>query len=111
MVIPLLGFFFVLAYFHDLCCFSNIFPFCIFPSLINDTNIFSLAHVVPLAFDHFVSQFAYVGLTIQPYKYSAWAPSNLLLGFNFPIGLCYPIDNITILGIPFGSNSFPSFFL
>jgi hypothetical protein len=71
MVIPLLGFFFVFIYFHDLCCFSNIFPFYIFPSLINDINIFSFTHVVPLAFDHFVSQFACVGLTIQPYKCSA----------------------------------------
>jgi hypothetical protein len=45
----------VLVHFHVLCGFLNIFPSYLFPSLVNDTHILGLAHVITLAFDHFVS--------------------------------------------------------
>jgi hypothetical protein len=47
--------FFALIHFCVLCCFSRVFLFCLFPSLVDDTHIFSPAHVVTLAFDHFAS--------------------------------------------------------
>jgi hypothetical protein len=43
---------------------------CLFHSLANNTRIFNLTNVVAFAFDHFLSQLAFMGLTIQPCKCS-----------------------------------------
>jgi hypothetical protein len=45
----------VLVHFHVLHGFSNIFPYYLFPSLVNDTDILGCAHVITFSFDHFVS--------------------------------------------------------
>jgi hypothetical protein len=69
--------FFPLVHFHILRGFLNIFPSCLFPSLANDTHKIGSTHVVPLAFDHFVSQLVFLGLVVQFHNCSAWAPFGL----------------------------------
>jgi hypothetical protein len=75
---------------------------CIFPSLVDDIHIIGLAFIVHLAFDHFVFQLVLMGLMVQPYKYLAWSPSSLHLGFYRTIDFYYPLDDINVLGIPLG---------
>ncbi len=77
---PLASPFFALAHFRVLCSSSNVFPSYLFPSLIHDTHILSLAHVVPLTFDHSIFQLAFVGLVVQPCKCLAWAFFACLMG-------------------------------
>jgi hypothetical protein len=77
-------------------CSTKVFPSFDFIHLV----------VIPLAFEHFVSQFVYVGFLVQPHACTSWSPSHL--PFNFPLLLdfCCPSD-----GIMFGSTSFISYFL
>jgi len=90
---------FALAHFLVLWYSTRVFLSCVFTCLI----------VIPLAFEHFVSQLAYVGLLIQPHSCTSWLPSSL--PFNFPplVDFCCPSDGITVLGIMFGSISFISY--
>jgi hypothetical protein len=92
---------FALAHFLVLQCSTRVFPSFVFICLV----------VIPLAFEHFVSQLAYVGLLVQPHACTSWSPSSL--PFNFPplVDFCCPSDGITVLGIMFGSTSFISYFL
>ncbi len=83
---------------------------CLFHSLVDDIHILGLAHFVSLAFDHFVSQLAYVGLFVQLYKCSTWAPSSLPPRFAPPVEFCCSYGGIKILGIPFDFVSFASIF-
>jgi hypothetical protein len=46
----LVGPFVMLVYFQVLCYSFGVFTSCLFPSFAYDTHIFSLAHVVSLAF-------------------------------------------------------------
>jgi hypothetical protein len=46
---------FALIHFRDLHYFLGFSYSCFFISLANDTHILSLAHVIALAFDYFVS--------------------------------------------------------
>jgi len=69
--------FFAFVHFHVLCGFLNIFLSCFFPSLVNNTHNIGLAHVVPLAFNHFVSQLVFWGLVVQLHNCLAWAPFGL----------------------------------
>jgi hypothetical protein len=85
--------------------FYKVFLSCIFPSLANDILIIGSTSTIHLAFDHFVSQLALMGLMMQPSKCLTWSPFNPL-DFSPPIGFCYPSNNIKILGISFGSTSF-----
>jgi hypothetical protein len=61
---PFVGPLFVFVHFRVLHYFLNVFPSCLFHSLANDTHIFNLTNVVPFAFDHFLSQLAFMGLAI-----------------------------------------------
>jgi hypothetical protein len=74
--------FFALVHFHVLHGFLKKIPSCLFPSLANDIHNIGPAHVVPLAFDHFVSQLVFMGLVVQLHNCSAWAPFGL--PFNSP---------------------------
>jgi hypothetical protein len=78
--------------------------------LASDTHILDLAHVIPFVFYHFFFQFAFVGLAIQPCKCSTWAFFGLPFEFNLQVDLCCCIDNIKILDVLFGFESFFSFF-
>jgi hypothetical protein len=95
---PLMDLFMHLFIFCVLQCSSNVFPSCLFCSLVDNTHILNLAYVIPLVFDHFVSQLAFVGLTIQSHNCSVWAPSSLPFWFAFLASLCYLIDDIRIKG-------------
>jgi len=59
-----MGLFFMLVHFCVLYYFSNVFPLCFFIFLVDDTHILNLTHVVAIAFDHFVSRLASMGLAI-----------------------------------------------
>jgi hypothetical protein len=87
-----------------------VFPCCFFISLVDDNHILDLAHVVSLAFDHFASQLVSVGLSIQPCKCLAWAPSGLPFWVYSLAKFCCPLGGIKILGIPFGFTFFTSSF-
>jgi hypothetical protein len=52
-----------------------------------------------------------VGLFVQLYKCSAWAPSSLPPRFAPPTKFCCSFGGIKILGIPFDFVSFASLFL
>jgi hypothetical protein len=84
---PLMGLFMHLFIFGVLQYFSNVFPFCLFPFLVDNTHILNLAYGIPLVFDHFVSQLVFMGLTIQSCNCLAWAPSNLPRWFAFLVAL------------------------
>jgi len=84
-----------------------VFPSCFFPFLANDTHILNLAHVVSFTFDHFASQLAFMGSSIQPYKCFAWVSFGLPLEFNPPTKFCCPFGGIKIFDVPF---SFAFFF-
>jgi hypothetical protein len=92
-----------------LCCYLNNFFLVSFFPCVNNTHIFSPAHVVPLAFNHFTSELAYVQLAIQLCKCSCWAPFNLPFKFTLPFNFCYIIKNI--LCVLFGFGFFSSLFL
>jgi hypothetical protein len=102
---------FALVYFCALCCFSEVFPSCFFLSLANDTHILNPTHVISFVFYHFIFQFVFVGLFVQLYKCSVWAPSGLLHRFVPLIEFCHHPNGIRILGVPFASTSFAFFFL
>jgi hypothetical protein len=78
--------------------------------LVGDTHIFDLTHVISLIFNQFTSQLIYVGLSIQPCKYSAWVLSDLFLGFVPHAKFYCPPNGINIFSIPFGFASFAFFF-
>jgi hypothetical protein len=63
--------------------FEQFFSYVSFFPCGNNTHIFSLAHVVNLAFDHFAFELTYVKLAIQLCKCLGWAPFNLPFGFTF----------------------------
>jgi hypothetical protein len=48
---------------------------------------------------------------VQPYKCLTWSPSSLHPNFSPSIDFCYPLDDIKVLGVPFGFASFVSSFL
>jgi hypothetical protein len=48
---------------------------------------------------------------VQPYKCLAWSPSSLHPNFSPSIDFCYSLDDIKVLGVPFGFASFVSSFL
>jgi hypothetical protein len=70
----------------------------------------SLVFINLFAFAHFVSQLAILRLVFQPHKCLAWSPSNLHLNFSPLIDFCCPLDDIKVLGVPFGFVSFISSF-
>lgn len=63
--------------------FCEDFFSCIFPSFTNDIHIIGSAYVIPLVFEHFISQLAFVKLMVQPHKCMNQLPSSSLLDF-FP---------------------------
>jgi len=89
----------------------KVLTLCLVFSLVNDTHILGLAHVISLTFDHFASQLTFVGLFVQPHKCSAWVSFVLSLEFAPLAEFCCPLCGIRILGVPFGFASFASFFL
>jgi hypothetical protein len=52
-----------------------------------------------------------VGLVVQPRKCFTWSPFSLHPNFFLLIDFCCPLDDIKILGVPFGFASFISSFL
>jgi hypothetical protein len=91
--------------------FEQFFSYVSFFPCANNTHIFSPAHVVPLAFNDFVSKLAYVKLAIQLCKCLGWALFNLPFGFTFALNFCCIINNIRILCDLFGFGFFSSLFL
>jgi hypothetical protein len=61
---PINGPLLTLIHFCVLYYFSNVFPSCVFSSLADDINIFNPTHVVPLTYDHFSFQLAFVALVV-----------------------------------------------
>lgn len=76
-----------------------------------DTHIICFTSIVFHAFDHFASQLGLVGLMIQNCKFVTTWFTSTCLNFSFHVGFYTPLDNIKVLGIPFGSPSFAFFFI
>ncbi len=79
--------------------------FISFPSWTTFTSLTFIIHIF------FTILFAFVGIVVQPCKCSTWSPSSLSLGFSPPTNVCWPLDGIWVLGIPFQSISFFCSFL
>jgi hypothetical protein len=62
--------------------FCGDFLSCIFASFTNNIHIISSTYVIPLAFEHFISQLTFVKLMVQLHKCTTQLPSSLLLDFS-----------------------------
>ncbi len=94
------GLFLPLLIFAFCIIFQGFFPWCLFPSLANDTYILNLSHVVSFTFDQFASQLVFVGLFIQPHKCSIWASFGLPLGFVLNALLVASKSLVSLLVLP-----------
>ncbi len=94
------------AHFFVLCCFSNVCTSCLFFYLVDDTHIFGHVSIVTSAFDHFISQLAYVGPIVQPHICLIWSPLGLFPRFS-PLSFCYVPNGIKVLSVFFCSFSYP----
>jgi hypothetical protein len=75
---------FALAHFRALCSTTSHFPSCLFPSIIDDTQIISPLSIVSSTYEHFQTKLCVIGLFIQLQKCVAWSPFDLQLDFNTP---------------------------
>jgi hypothetical protein len=57
------GALFVLARFKALCFTTSYFPFCLFPSIVDDTHIISPLSIISFAYNHFQTEFRAIGLS------------------------------------------------
>ncbi len=62
------GALFALAHFRALCSTTSHFPSCLFPSIIDDTQIIGLLSIVSSTYEHFQIELCVIGLFIQPQK-------------------------------------------
>jgi hypothetical protein len=62
-------------------CSTRVFPSCVFTCLV----------LIPLAFEHFVSQLAYLGLVVQPHACTSWSPSSLCFNFSSSCWFLLPL--------------------
>jgi hypothetical protein len=77
------GTLFALAHFRVLCSTVSHFPFCLFPSIVDDTYIIGPPSIVSSIYEHFQIELRATGFSIQPQKCIAWSPS-MPLDFNTP---------------------------
>jgi hypothetical protein len=84
------GALFILFHFKVLRSTTNHFPYCLFPSIVDDTHIIRTLSIISYAYEHFQTKLYVIGLYIQPQKCIARSPSGLPLNFNTP-PICHPI--------------------
>ncbi len=65
---------FALIHFEALCSITNHFPFCLSPSIGNDTHIINLPSIVSPAYEQFRIEFYVINLFIQLQKCVTWSP-------------------------------------
>jgi len=87
---------------------SIVFSPCLFSLLINDIHILDPASFIPLAFNHFGSQLALMGLTVQSHKCTTSSPFSLPIDLKLHHSFYCPPDETKVLGVPFGSMSLSS---
>jgi hypothetical protein len=75
---------FALAHFKVLSFTVSHFPFCLFPSIIDDTHIIGPLSIVSYAYEYFQIKLHVIGFSIQPQKCITWSPFGLPLDFNTP---------------------------
>jgi hypothetical protein len=63
---PLRGALFVLIHFKALCFIVNHFPFCLFPSIVDDIHIRGPLSIVLFIYEHFKTKLCVIGLFPQP---------------------------------------------
>jgi hypothetical protein len=63
------GALFALTHFKALCSINNHFPFCLSPSIGNDTHIINLPSIVSYAYEHFKIELHVINLSLQPVHY------------------------------------------
>jgi hypothetical protein len=78
------GALFPLTHFRALCSTTSHFPSCLFPSIIDDTQIIGPLSIVSSTYEHFQIELCVIGFFIQPQKCVAWSPFDLQLDFNTP---------------------------
>jgi hypothetical protein len=105
---PLGGALFVLAHFKALHSIANFFPFCLFPSIVDDIHIINPPSIVSSTYKHFQTKLHVISLSIQVQKCVAWSPFGLLPTFNTLFQFYTPSKGIRILGVPLGTSSFTS---
>jgi hypothetical protein len=81
---PLGGALFASTHFKALHFITSQFPFCLFPSIANDTHIIVPLSIISSAYEHFQIKFHAICSSIQPHKCVAWSPCSLLFDFNTP---------------------------
>ncbi len=91
---PLRKALFALAHFKALHFVANHFPFCLFPSIANDTHIIGPFLLYHLYMNIYRSNFHVISLSIQPHKCLTWSPYGLLLDFNTPSQFTTPSKGI-----------------
>jgi hypothetical protein len=69
---------FGLTHFRALHSIASHFPFCLFPSIPDDTHIIAPLFIVLSAYEHFKTEFNVISHPIQPHECVAYPPSNLL---------------------------------
>jgi len=52
------------------------FPFCLFPSIVDDMHIVGPPSILSFAYDHFQIKICAIGLSIQPQKCVTWSLSS-----------------------------------
>jgi hypothetical protein len=81
---PLRGALFALGHFRALHFIASCFPYCLFPSIINETHIIGPPLIISSAYEHFKIKFRVIGLFIKLLKCVTWSPFYLLFDFNTP---------------------------
>jgi hypothetical protein len=62
---PLRGALFALIHFKALCFIVNHFPFCLFPSIVDDIHIIGPLSIVPFAYEHYKTKLCLKGFFPQ----------------------------------------------
>jgi hypothetical protein len=102
---------FILIHFRTLHFIANHFPFCLFPSIVDDTHIIGPFSIVSSAYEHFQFELNKIGLSIEFLKCATWSPYGLLLNFDTPSLFNTPSEGIKVLGVPLGTSSSTSSFI
>ncbi len=108
---PLRGLLLVLAHYQIILKTIAQAPSCVFPSLVNDTNIVGPMNEIIHTFDHLSTQLALIGLKVKVSKCKFWSPSGISPNIKIPQGYTLVIDGLHILGVPLGSQDFTTHFL
>ncbi len=108
---PLGGFLFALAHYWTFLKTTTRAPNYVFPSLTDNIHIVGLVSKITCAFDHLLTQLAFVKLRVKMSKCKFWSPSWIFPNIEILQGYTLVINGLCILGVLVGFQDFVTHFL